>query len=219
MNNISISYTFDLLKKGNNTKVKEFVKNADLYLDDLFYSDNINLEFIPEEILLNMPIEKREYVINSLKLTSVYKGQPVPSAVFDSTGTQKLIALSSYIIEAIEEGKTLIIDELDSSLHFCLTKAIVAMFNNYLNNNAQLIFTTHDISLLDVKHLFRKEQIWFTHKTEDKNYLYSLATFTAKNGTRDTSDIINKYLQGLFGAIPNPELIEILINLTSKENK
>ena len=109
------------------------------------------------------------------------------------------------------------VDELDSSIHFKLTRAIVAMFNNELNTNAQLIFTVHDINLMDVKRLFRKEQIWFVHKDNDGVYVYSLADFTAKDGVRDTSDVMEKYRKGLLGALPDPELINSLLDL--KGNK
>ena len=111
--------------------------------------------------------------------------------VFDSTGTKKIAALASYIIEALEEGRILIVDELDSSLHFSLTRAIVALFNNELNNMAQLIFTVHDVTLLDCKRLFRKEQIWFVHKDKEQVYLYSLADFTTANtGIRDSTNLL-----------------------------
>jgi AAA15 family ATPase/GTPase len=71
---------------------------------------------------------------------SVYRGISVPSVLFDSVGSKKIEAFVGYIIEALKNGKILIIDELDSSLHFKLTRAIVAMFNNDSNNRAQLIF-------------------------------------------------------------------------------
>lgn len=50
--------------------------------------------------------------------------------IFDSTGTKKIAAMASYVIEALEQGRILVVDELDSSIHFKLTRAIVAMFNN-----------------------------------------------------------------------------------------
>ena len=107
----------------------------------------------------------------------------------------------------------LVVDELDSSIHFKLTRAIVTMFNNELNENAQLIFTVHDINLMDCKRLFRKEQIWFVHKDEAGVYVYSLADFTAAKGVRDTSDIIEKYRKGTLGALPDPELINSLLSI------
>ena len=135
------------------------------------------------------------------KLLSTYNGIKVSSVKYDSLGTKKVTALASYIIEAIEEGKILVVDELDSSLHFVLTRAIVSMFNNELNKNAQLIFTVHDINLMDCKKLFRKEQIWFVHKDNTGVYVYSLADFKAKEGIRDTSDIIEKYKRGMLSLI------------------
>ena len=107
--------------------------------------------------------------------------------------------------------RILVIDELDNSLHFRLTRAIMAMFNNELNKGAQLIATVHDVSLLDCQTLFRKEQIWFTHKDKDGVYLYSLSEFTAeKDGIRDTTDLISKYRKGVFGALPEPDLFKSL---------
>ena len=54
--------------------------------------------------------------------------------------------------------------------------------------------------------MFRKEQIWFVHKDEEGVYVYSLADFTAEDGIRDTTDIIEKYKKGVLGALPDPEL-------------
>ena len=97
------------------------------------------------------------------------------------------------------------------ALHFRLTRAIISLFNKELNENAQLIVTAHDTSLLDCHSLFRKEQIWFTHKDQDRAYLYSLAEFTANESkTRGTSDLIAKYRAGVFGALPEPDLFETL---------
>ena len=162
-----------------------------------------------DENALNLP----DSIMDQIRLVSTYKGIQVPSMIFDSTGTKKIAALASYVIEALEKGRILIIDELDSSLHFKLTRAIVAMFNNELNTKAQMIFTAHDISLMDCKKLFRKEQIWFVHKDKYNVYFYSLANFTAQQGVRETTDIIEKYKKGALGAIPEPDLINTLISI------
>lgn len=222
MNNIPINRTIELMKNKNNLqkKVVDFIKNADLYMDDFGYADmsEVNLwvgdgSEEPDEEVLGI----KEKVMDQIRLTSVYKGFPVPSLIFDSTGTKKIAALASYIIEGLEQGRILVIDELDSSIHFKLTRAIVAMFNNELNTNAQMIFTVHDINLMDCKRMFRKEQIWFVHKDEEGVYVYSLADFTAQQGVRDTTDIMEKYRKGVLGALPDPELIKSLLDL--KGNK
>jgi hypothetical protein len=218
MNNIPMEHTIELMKNKNQLqkKVVDFIKNADLYMDNFEYVEMSNIkldaggaEEKPEEKVLDVP----DSVMDQIRLVSTYKGVQVPSMLFDSTGTKKIAAMASYVIEALEQGRILVIDELDSSIHFKLTRATVAMFNNELNTDAQMIFTVHDINLMDCKHLFRKEQIWFVDKNENGVYVYSLSDFTAENGVRDTSDIIEKYRKGVFAALPDPELINSLLSI------
>lgn len=222
MNNIPMKKTIELMKNkgGLQRKVVEFIKNADLYMDNFEHVDMDQIKIDdrtenekPDEEVLNM----RENLMEQIRLVSTYKGVKVPSLIFDSTGTKKIAALASYIIEGLEKGRILIVDELDSSIHFKITRAIVAMFNNELNTNAQMIFTVHDINLMDCKRMFRKEQIWFVHKDQDGVYVYSLADFTAQQGVRDTTDIMEKYRKGALGALPDPELINSLLDI--KGNK
>lgn len=219
MNRVPNDKTIEMLKnKDKETeKIVNFIKNADIYLDDYRYEENLKFEIDGKEA--DDKVLKDQSFIDQIRLVSVYKGQSVPSIIFDSLGTRKIAALASYIITAIEEGKTLIIDELDSSLHFKITRAIISMFNNEINTRAQLIATLHDISLLDCKKLFRKEQIWFTNKDENGTELYSLKEFSyAENGVRDTSDIKEKYSKGEFGAIPDPDLISALLEVDMNED-
>lgn len=218
MNNIPMEHTIELMKNKNQLqqKIVEFIKNADLYLDDFEYVDMDQIRVKtgegdekPEERVLDLP----ESIMDQIRLVSTYKGVHVPSMLFDSTGTKKIAAIAGYVIEALEQGRILIVDELDSSIHFKLTRAIVALFNNELNTNAQMIFTVHDINLMDCKRMFRKEQIWFVHKDEEGVYVYSLADFTAQAGVRDTTDIMEKYRKGALGALPDPELINSLLSI------
>jgi hypothetical protein len=222
MNNIPMKHTIELMKNRNQLqqKVVDFIKNADLYMDNFEYvdMDQIRLKADdesekPEEEVLNLP----ETIMDQIRLVSTYKGVHVPSMIFDSTGTKKIAALASYVIEGLEQGRILVVDELDSSIHFKLTRAIVAMFNNELNTNAQMIFTVHDVNLMDCKKMFRKEQIWFVHKDKEGVYVYSLADFTAQQGVRDTTDIIEKYRKGALGALPDPELINSLLSIKGNE--
>ncbi len=218
MNNIPMQHTIELMKNKNQSqeKVVEFIKNADLYMDNFEFvdMDKIQLEATedeekPEEKVLDIP----ENIMDHIRLVSTYRGVHVPSMLFDSTGTKKIAAIASYVIEALEQGRILIVDELDGSIHFKLTRAIVSMFNNELNTNAQMIFTVHDINLMDCKRIFRKEQIWFVHKDEEGVYVYSLADFTAKQGVRDTTDVMEKYRKGALGALPDPELMNSLLSI------
>lgn len=226
MNNIPLDQTISILKNHTELQndVVSFIKNADIDLDDYKYLGSeqlkISADFIqnglkPNEDVINLRIQQS--IEDSLRLTSIYKGKAVPSLLFDSTGTKKIAALASYVINALKNGQTLIIDELDSSIHFKLTRSIISMFNNELNNNAQLIFTAHDVSLMDCKKLFRKEQIWFVHKDRNEgSCLYSLADFTAEDGIRDTTDLFEKYKKGVLGAIPEPDMLQTLLQVKNE---
>lgn len=79
----------------------------------------------PDEKVLDIP----ENIMDQIRLVSTYKGIHVPSMMFDSTETKKIAAIASYVIEALEQGRILVVDGLESSIHFKLTRAIVAMFN------------------------------------------------------------------------------------------
>ena len=213
MNSIPNGKTIEILKnKDEETKkIVNFIKNADIYLDDYRYDDKVQLEVDNKEA--EEEILKNQDLMDQMRIVSVYKGKPVPSIIFDSLGTRKIAALASYVVTSIEKGQTLVIDELDSSLHFKITRAIMSMYNSELNKNAQLIATLHDISLLDCKKMFRKEQIWFTDKNEEQTELYSLKDFSyEQSGVRgDTTDIQDRYSKGAFGAIPDPDLISTLL--------
>jgi len=118
----------------------------------------------------------------------------------ESDGTQKLFALAGPLLNALNEGEVLLIDELDSRLHPLVTLAIIRLFSEVESNskNAQLIFVTHDTNLLD-KSLFRRDQIWFTEKNRyGATSLYSLAEFKIRNDASFGSD----YIKGKYGAIP-----------------
>lgn len=223
MNSIPLKKTIDILKTPGamQKKIVAFIKNADLDLDDYSYNKdaikNFTVEFdtngdgtfTPEAAL-----KAQNNLLEQCCLVSRHRGIDMPSILIDSTGTKKIVALASYVLEAIEKGRILVVDELDSSLHFKLTRAIVALFNNEINTAGQLIFTIHDISLLDCKRLFRKEQIWFIHKDRNRTWLYSLAEFKSRNhGTRDTTDIIEHYKKGVYGAVPEPSLIKVLLEV------
>lgn len=223
MNNIPIKKTIDMLKLSgeDSQRIAKFVLNADLSLDDFRYAgdDEVRIVFQGVSTEKSSPqenaLQHAAPLTEMLHLVSVYHGMPVPSILFDSTGAKKMAALASYVIGALKEGRILVVDELDNSLHFRLTRAIISLFNNELNENAQLIATAHDISLLDCNSLFRKEQIWFTHKDKERAYLYSLSDFTASESkTRGTSDLVAKYRAGVFGALPEPDLFDTLLEVS-----
>lgn len=120
----------------------------------------------------------------------------------ESDGTIQLYTYLPSILNALEKGNLLVIDELDSSLHPLIVQRIVYIFQTpHINTRgAQLLFTTHDISLLqNDPQLLRRDQIWFVEKNSSQSSsLYSLTEFK-KSKISDYSKI---YMNGLVGAIP-----------------
>ncbi|MEA5598973.1 ATP-binding protein [Rivularia sp. UHCC 0363] len=117
----------------------------------------------------------------------------------ESDGTQRLFELAGLWLYVLQHGETLVVDELGRSLHPVLTKALIKMFNNpeINQNNAQIIFTIHDTTLLDTQ-IFRQDQIWFTEKEKSATHLYSLLEFM----TREDESLQKGYLLGRYGAVP-----------------
>lgn len=120
--------------------------------------------------------------------------------VHESAGTRKLFSMAGPLMKALDEGRLLVIDELDARLHPLMTREIIALFNSRQTNpqHAQLIFTTQDTNLLDNR-LLRRDQIWFTEKNrQGATQLYSLAEFKVRNDEA----FERNYIQGRYGAVP-----------------
>ncbi len=116
-----------------------------------------------------------------------------------SEGTLKMFEISSFLIQAIENGETLVIDEFDARLHPLISRKIVELFNSQGNNSAQLIFITHDTNLLSAD-LLRRDQIDFVEKDKyGESHLYSLVQF---KGIRNSASFEKDYIKGKYGAIP-----------------
>jgi len=118
----------------------------------------------------------------------------------ESHGTQRIFAYAGPILDVLRDGKILVVDELDGSLHPKMIHFLVSIIQNaHLNkNNAQLIFTTHNTSLLDTE-FFRRDQIWFMEKDKEQaSHLYPLTDFSPRK-----SEALEKgYLIGRYGALP-----------------
>ena len=133
----------------------------------------------------------------------------------ESEGTKKLFLLSPLLVDTLENGRILIIDELDARLHPLITSAIIKLFNSSTTNpnNAQLIFTTHDTNLLNNK-IFRRDQIWFAEKDRfEATHLHSLVEYKVRNDASFESD----YIQGKYGAIPFLGDLSVVVGATHDE--
>jgi uncharacterized protein len=119
----------------------------------------------------------------------------------ESSGTRNLFCYAGPILDILDKGLALVVDELDTSLHPLLVQALVRLFHRPESNtgDAQLIFTTHDTSLLDAYGLFRRDQIWFVEKHLDQSSsLFPLSDFSP----RKNEALERGYLQGRYGALP-----------------
>lgn len=146
--------------------------------------------------------KKREKVVRTVHDIYDKDGNPVGEKLFslrqESTGTLRFLAYIQNIIEMISNGGVFIVDEMSARLHPLLTKLIVDIFCSEQNEKAQLIFTTHDISMLN-KDQFRRDEVVFVDKNErGESSLYALSDLKVREDATFSKD----YLQGKYGAIP-----------------
>ena len=126
--------------------------------------------------------------------------------VDESDGTQKLFSVLPYILFAIQEGRLLIIDELDAKLHPKLLRYIISIFKNPEINKhgAQIVFTSHDLTTMNHS-IFRRDEIWFAALNSSReSEIYSLYDIRNEDGTHinNTASFSKQYLEGRYGADP-----------------
>lgn len=146
----------------------------------------------------------KRYDINTLHRIETDRGENVYALPLrlESRGTRNVFLLSPILKRAFETGETVCVDEFDTSLHPMLVSYLVGLFHNPAvnRNNAQLIITTHDLSLLTLKEL-RRDQIYFVEKNQNtgESELYSLDEFSP----RTNEDVRKAYILGRYGSVPN----------------
>ena len=204
-------YTVEKIQNENfKNDVLSLVREMDLGISDLQVekSDPASIKYDNFGLEQNGKQPARITTIHKNYAADVSKNNekiPVSWEYFDfdkneSEGTKKIFSLAGPIIDALRNGKTLIIDELDARLHPLVTSYIIELFNSKTSNphDAQLIFTTHNTNLLSDK-LFRRDQIWFTEKDKyGASSLYSLAEYQVRHDAPFEKD----YISGRYGAIP-----------------
>jgi AAA15 family ATPase/GTPase len=137
----------------------------------------------------------------------LYDGEKVIGEKFlsennESDGTRKLFSYSIPILNALENGTPIFIDEFDNSLHPLIIENILKLFNSskYNKKNAQLIISCHAVNIMR-KELLRRDQIWFCEKDEyGVTDLFSLMKYN--DPVRKDASYNKNYLQGKYGAIP-----------------
>jgi uncharacterized protein len=201
------SYEDDTFRK----EIVNFLQVADTGIEDFFVRkeevDQSSIKFadsFPDE-LKSMILERKSYQTNVSHVSFEREGDNNTTDVLwpideESDGTQKLLAIAGPIIDILKKGSVLIFDEINNSLHPLISRFLVDTFNNPEKNpkGAQLIFTTHDVTLLD-NELFRRDQIWLVEKNR-----CGFTDFRSLCGFEIRKDVpLEKwYLSGRFGALP-----------------
>ncbi|MCK5040237.1 MAG: ATP-binding protein [Candidatus Aenigmarchaeota archaeon] len=199
------NYTAGMLKDDSTKKlILNALAVADVGIDDISRTiEKLTMADLPKD----MPQELKKLVMNNekeikqSKINTIHKGVSFDFDEEESEGTKKIFSLIGPWIDALKNGRILIVDELDVKLHHLLNVFLIKLFHDPTQNknNAQLIFTTHNTNLLD-RDIFRRDQIWFTEK-DDKigvTDLYSLVEYSP----RKDKDVERGYLAGKYGALP-----------------
>ncbi|MBT5491150.1 ATP-binding protein [bacterium] len=219
------TYSFEKLNDElYRDKIINIIKNADVGISDII-SKKLTLDEIegklklPKEVIESFPKDIRENIkANGItKIDTVhmiydekdeFQGYEEFDLEFESDGTKKLLALSAPLVESLIQGNTIFIDELDNSLHLDLIEAIIKLYHDkdINQNNAQIIFSTHNTNLLN-QEIFRRDQIWFVEKDiYGSSQLYSLVEY-GKGKARDDLALEKNYNAGKFGAKPSIGLL------------
>jgi len=196
--------TKDIKLKNNLLKL---LKAADISINNFKISENEKEIRFPKNVpegIKNQLVEKYKYeVLTSHTLFENGReiGQETLELEYESLGTKKLFAIGALILDTLDDGGVIVIDELDKGLHPLISKLLINLFNSKKNNphNAQLIFATHDSTLLDLE-ILRRDQIGFVDKEYEGNSIfYKLSDI---KGIRKDIPIDKWYLSGRFKAIP-----------------
>lgn len=188
--------------------ILQFMNNADLSIDDIKIESR---DFSENELPKEMPQEMKNLILKdmqdkkSIKVKFAHRIDDSEDMAWlpfeeESDGTKKLFAYAGPWLDGLEKGRVFLVDELDTSLHPLMVRFLLQLIHNPETNpqNAQLVFTTHDTSILDQK-LMRRDQIWFMEKDKNNSSsIYPLSDFKPRK-----HEALGKgYLQGRYGALP-----------------
>ena len=197
-------FSIEMLRKPEGKRaICDFLTSADISISDI---EVVTRKVSGQAVHFDVAAEKtevrnEEQEVHELLFHHVTDhGEDVFSLGDESMGTRNLLFLTGPVLEILDKGMVLVVDELGSSLHPLLVRRLVELFQNsrFNKKGAQLIFTSHDTSLLD-QDLFRRDQIWFVEKDRDQaSKLYPLSDFSP----RKNEALERGYLMGRYGALP-----------------
>lgn len=205
---INLGLSIDQCASEEGTQhIMAFMNSADIGISGVVVKKitlpPVKPEMLPPEMLqpLKNQILREKAIADIRFLHKTDAGESI-SFKFDdeSDGTKKIFAFAGPWLDVLAKGRILFIDELDTSLHPLMVRFLIGLVQNPEINkhNAQLIFTTHDTSVLDID-LFRRDQVWFVEKDrEQASRLYPLSDFKPRKGEA----LAKGYLNGRYGALP-----------------
>ena len=189
-------------------KVLEFLQAADFDIHDILIEKE---KFDPDSLPEGLTSSFRDTLAKSMKgkdvidIKTIHKssnGNLIPLEFSEeSDGTQKFFSFVGPWMDSLSKGYVLVIDELHDNLHPTMVKYLVNLFHSKKTNpnHAQLVFTTHETSILS-QDVFRRDQIWFCEK--DKQQSTTLFPLTDFSPRKDRENIEQGYLSGRYGALP-----------------
>jgi len=202
---LSPQTSIQMLKQAEGRKqICEFLTAADISIADIeVVSRRVPGQAVHFDLVAGRTEVRTEDVEeHQLRFAHVTEqGQAVFDLMDESNGTRNLLFLTGPVLDILKKGLTLVIDELDTSLHTLLVRELVRLFHRPEVNSggAQLIFTTHDTSLLDAPDLFRRDQVWFVEKDKEQaSTLVALSEFSP----RKNEALERGYLMGRYGGVP-----------------
>lgn len=214
-------YVKDNYSNDSNLSIKlgiSFVNDSDEVID-------IDLEFFEDLTIVNQQYKQNN---RAVEIPQVFKESNLLFMGFDFypeilnffnkiniiNGAQitenKYETLKEIFRNVIERQGILLINGMASNLNIVLSRQLACVFNTSRNDRAQLLFTTTDISFLDIGRLYRQEQIYFTDNDEERSYYYSLTDINSdrEDPIRNGADLVKLYRQGFLAGIPEFTLVD-----------
>ena len=209
-----MGYSLSKLDTPMKNRILSMLNGADIGIEDI-EPNEISVDNIPDEIKRMLPKEALGgKFYNGIKtIHKIYDENQLPTGTIaltlendESYGTAKIFALSAPIIDTLEGGKILWVDEIDNGLHYQLLVVLIKLFHSPKTNphNAQLIINTHNVGLLNEVELFRRDQIYIISKNRyGESSIKPNTDYAGVNKIRKSSKIGNLYLDGRLGGTPN----------------
>nr|VFK52440.1 MAG: hypothetical protein BECKTUN1418F_GA0071002_100839 [Candidatus Kentron sp. TUN]VFK52964.1 MAG: hypothetical protein BECKTUN1418E_GA0071001_101139 [Candidatus Kentron sp. TUN]VFK57953.1 MAG: hypothetical protein BECKTUN1418D_GA0071000_107213 [Candidatus Kentron sp. TUN] len=205
----SPNLSLEWCQNDNKQRILKFLQAADFGITDLRIEE---VAIDPKRLPSDLPSSIREFLLDEIgegqgyTLISLHEANDEHKKIRlpfgeESDGTQKMFNLAAPWLNVLERAQVLFVDELHDNLHPLLVQFLIRFFHSKETNpkGAQLVFTTHETSILNDEYL-RRDQIWFFERDRDQSTrIYPLTKFKLSKGAEN---VAQDYLVGCYGAVP-----------------